>query len=113
MYKVTNCVIGTAVIAASIGVRQGSPTSCLLFILFVNDLIKLYKERCDRDGFLRWLHLLVFMDDTVILSTTRCGITTKLSILGDFCTSHGMKVNTSKTKFMVINGDINDTRDLE
>ena len=112
MYKVTNCVIGTAVIAASVGVRQGSLTSCLLFILFVNDLIKLYKENCNVDGFLRWLHLLVFMDDTVVISTTRQGATEKLRILANVFVSHGMRVNTSKTKFMVINGDVNDENDL-
>ena len=41
MYKVTKCLIGTAIITASVGVRQGSSTSCFLFILFVNDMIKL------------------------------------------------------------------------
>ena len=41
-----------ALITASVGVRQGSPTSCLLFLLFVNDLIKMFKERCGPDGFL-------------------------------------------------------------
>ena len=33
MYQYTSSVIGTAVIAATVGVRQGSPTSCLLFII--------------------------------------------------------------------------------
>ena len=32
MYQYTNSVIGTALIAATIGVRQGSPTSCILFV---------------------------------------------------------------------------------
>lgn len=41
MYRVTLCVIGTAVVNTSIWVRQGSPMSCLLFVLFVNDLIKM------------------------------------------------------------------------
>ena len=44
MYSVTQSIIGTAIITTAIGVRQGSPTSCLLFILYVNDLIKLIKE---------------------------------------------------------------------
>ena len=103
MYKVTNCVIGSAIIAASVGVRQGSPTSCLLFVLYVNDMIKLFKEKCNLDGFLGWLHLLVFMDDTVILSTTRQGAIRKLEMLSSFCNSHGMRVNCSKTNCKVIN----------
>ena len=52
------------------------------------------------------------MDDTVLLSTSRDGIIAKLSILNDFCISHGMKINVSKTKFMVINGNIDDKQDL-
>ncbi len=28
------------------------PTSCLLFIIYVNDLIKMVKENCEPDGFL-------------------------------------------------------------
>ena len=112
MYKITQSVIGAALITASVGVRQGSPTSCLLFVIFVNDLIKIIKERCRPDGFLAWLHVLIFMDDTVLLSTSRDGIIAKLSILNDFCISHGMKINVSKTKFMVINGNIEDKQDL-
>ena len=112
MYKMTQSVIGTALITASVGVRQGSPTSCLLFVLFVNDLIKMFKERCGPDGFLAWLHVLIFMDDTVILSTSRNGILAKLGLLREFCVSHGMKVNVSKTKFMVIKGTAEDERDL-
>ena len=112
IYKTTQSVIGTALITASVGVRQGSPTSCLLFVLFVNDLIKIIRERCGPDGFLAWLHVMIFMDDTVILSTTRNGIKAKLGLLKEFCVTHGMKINVSKTKFMVINGNIEDKNDL-
>ena len=104
MYSVTQSIIGTALVTATIGVRQGSPTSCLLFIIFVNDLIKMIRENCEDDGFLSWLHCLVLMDDTVLMATTRSGITHKLSILKRFCDIYGMKVNQSKTKFFVING---------
>ena len=74
MYSVTQNIIGTAIITTIIGVRQGSPTSCFLFILYVNDLVKLIKDTCEDDGFLSWLHLLVLMDDTVLLATSRKNI---------------------------------------
>ena len=48
------------------------------------------------------------MDDTVLLSTTREGMKNKIKIMYDFCNSHGMSVNNSKTKFMVINGSSQD-----
>ena len=44
IYRVTGCIVGTAVVTASVGEGQGSSKSCLLFIIFVNDLITLIKQ---------------------------------------------------------------------
>ncbi len=96
MYSVTHSTIGAAIVKPSIGVRQGSPNSCLLFIIFVNDLISLIKNGCDADGFLVWLHTLVLMDDTVHLSTSRQGMQRKLTLLNEYCKGHGMCVNNRK-----------------
>ena len=101
MYAMTECVLGFAVFATTVGVRQGSPTSCLLFILFVNDLIKLIKENWEDDGFLFWLHILVLMDDAVLLATTRERMLRKLRLLKNYCDDYGMKGNEGKTKFFV------------
>lgn len=103
MYRATYSIIGAAIVTATVGVRQGSPTSCLLFVLFVNDLVKLMKDGCGLDGFLSWLHVLVLMDDTVILSTTREGMRQKLTLLNQFCIANGMIVNERKTKFFALN----------
>ncbi len=105
MYRVSHSTVGTALISASVSVRQGSPTSCLLSIIYVNDMIALIKQNCGLDGFLRWLHELVLMDDTVFLSTSRSAMMSKIRLLSGFSTSHGMNINLKETKFMVINGD--------
>ena len=107
MYSVTESIIGNAMFVATVGFRQGSPTSCLLFIIYVNDLIKLIKDNCN-DGFLKWLRVLILMDDTVLLSISREKLINKLSLMKKFCCDYGMKVNESKTKFFVINGTIED-----
>ena len=86
MYSVTKNILGTALITTLIGVRQGSPTSCLLFIIYVNELIKLIKETCEPEGFLSWLHLLMLMDDTVLLATNRDNMLKKIQLLNQFCT---------------------------
>ena len=104
MYSNTAIILGLAVISASYGVRQGSPSSCFLFTLFVNKLIRKLKSRCEPDGFLGWLHCLMLMDDTVIFATSRDKLVMKLNILMDFCEHSGMIINRKKTKFMVING---------
>ncbi len=112
IYRVTNCVIGTALVTVSIGVRQGSPTSCLMFVLYVNHLIHMIKQGCGYDGFWGWLHILVLMDDTVLLSTSKPSMIYKLKMLSRFCTTHGMKINNSKTKFFVINGTQDDKQQM-
>ena len=43
---------------------------------------------------------------------SRNGILAKIGLLKDFCDSHGMKINVSKTKCMVINGSAEDKQDL-
>ena len=112
MYKVTKCLLGGSIITASAGVRQGSPTSCFLFIIFVNTLVKLIKDNSPADGFLGWLHLLMLMDDTIILATSRERLIQKLRFLDIYCDSHGMLVNEDKTKLMVINGDADDRQPI-
>ena len=96
MYSVTQSVIGTAIVSTVIGVRQGSPTSCFLFIVYVNDLVKLIKNTCEPDGFLSWLHLLILMDDTVLLATSRENMIKKVKLLTEFCDKYGMVVNEKK-----------------
>ena len=104
MYSNTTNILGSTVITSTIGVRQGSPTSCYLFIIFVDVLILLLKSRCSSEPILGWLHCLMLMDDTVILATSREKMMEKLQLLDKYCQENGMKVNASKTKLMVLNG---------
>ena len=113
MYSSTKSILGSVIVTSTSGVRQGSPTSCFLFILFVNVLIRNMKQRCPPDGFLRWLHILMLMDDTIIFATSRARMLEKLEILHEYCESHGMLVNQPKTKFMVLNGDDMDRQPID
>ncbi len=80
MYRVTQSVVGTALFTTTLGVRQGSPTSCLLFIIHISELVKMTRERCMPEIFLDWLHVLVLMDDTVLLSTSRANLLRKVKV---------------------------------
>ncbi|ELU14743.1 hypothetical protein CAPTEDRAFT_208100 [Capitella teleta] len=102
VYQTTNMILQTAIVTASVRVRQGSPTSCLLFTLVVNDLK--HGRKCPSDGWLKWLHLLMLKDDTVLLATTRERAEQKIQILTEYCQTSGMAINQDNTKFMVING---------
>ena len=44
------------------------------------------------------------MDDAAVLATSRKSCEEKLKIMNEFCINFGMKMNFTKTKFMVING---------
>jgi hypothetical protein len=110
VYSTTKSILRTAIIDSTIGVRQGCPTSGILFILFLNELVKKFKEKCADDGYLKWLHCLLLMDDTVILATTKERAVEKFTIMDEYCKEYGMIINTKKTMYMIINGeDIEDT----
>ena len=71
MYKNTWNVLNSTKINTSSGVRQGAPTSCLLFTTYVDKMVKMIKESVHNDGLLGRLHVLLLMDDTVIMATSR------------------------------------------
>ena len=113
MYKNTYSVINSETISTSSGVRQGAPTSCLLFIMYVDKMIKMIKEKVPVDGFLGDLHALMLMDDTIIVATSREMCLKKLDAVLDYCEEYGMEINEKKTKFMVINHNDEDQLPLE
>ena len=113
IYSSTKNVLGNTIIVSILGLKQGSPMSCLLFIIYLNELVRLYRNQCPVDGFLDWLHCILFMDDTAIMATSKEKCIEKIKIMIDFCNRYGMKINFSKTMFMVINGTIQDRRCIE
>ena len=106
MYTVTQFALGDTLITAMLGVKQGSPSSCFLFILFVDEFVRLVKEKSRPDGLLDWLHLLVLMDDTIILATSHEQLCYKLNILADWCNQSGMVINEDKTEYMSFNSSV-------
>lgn len=74
---VRESLVGGGVVTATRGVRQESPTSSFFFIIIVNELIRLMKERCQSEHRNEQLHLLVLMDDTVLLSISRQNVVKK------------------------------------
>ena len=103
IYKHTINILNSQYIRATIGVKQGGPMSCILFIIYLNVMVVMIKLLAN-DAFLGDQHLMVLMDDTVLLGSTRDMIKKKFEILMEFCVKYGMKVNEIKTKMMVING---------
>ena len=50
MYKSTKNILKSATIDASIGVHQGTPSSCLLFVIYIDYMVRMIKRAVGNDG---------------------------------------------------------------
>jgi hypothetical protein len=89
---------------SNIGVRQGDNLSPNLFKLFIHDLPNVCDKKCDPPTLIsKEIGCLLFADDTILLSTTQCGLQRALNNLQTYCDQWGLAVNPKKTKGMVFN----------
>ena len=112
IYRNTINILNSEYIRATIGVKQGGPMSCLLFVIYLN-VLALMLNAFGNDSFLNDIHALMLMDDTVLLASSRKNIIKKFTIMMDFCKKYGMKVNELKTNLMVINGNSKDREEFK
>ena len=69
----------------------------------------LYGQR----SLLETIHLLIHADDTTILASSREKAEAKLKSLMQYCKLNHISLQLSKCEFIVINGDLNDKRDIK
>ena len=103
--------------SCSIGVRQGENLSPMLFSLYLNDLedfllgegfeglkhLHTYSN-CSylkQTGHLLKLLVLLYADDTALVSDSAEGLQKGLDALASYCTTWKLQVNVSKTKVMI------------
>ena len=55
MYECIRNVLRSAVVTTSVGVRQGGPLSCLLFVIYIDQLVKMLRHEVDVEGFFKIL----------------------------------------------------------
>ena len=68
------------------------------------------KNSFNDDVFTGGVHILMLIDDTILLSTSKACLIRKFKKCQEFCKEYGMSIN--EKKFMVINNDVSDKEDI-
>ena len=96
---------------SKIGLKQGCLASPILFLFFIDELEKMFKQNNARGIQLHpdtiQVFLLMFADDLALMADTVGELQRQLNLLSDFCQNYKLKVNESKTKVVVFkNGGV-------
>ena len=103
-YNGTCGQIGNDSFPCSAGVKQGAATSCPLFTAFIEPTIEAVKS-FGNDGWLENVHIMLLMDDTVVVATSWERMSSKLDLLINSAEDIGMTINPQKSKFIAVNSD--------
>ena len=85
--------------------KQGCNFSSSFFNLYINDLISIInKSNCNPVRLAnRFLDVLLYADDIVLLSESQKGLQQMLNILHAYCLKWKLSINVNKTKIVIFN----------
>ena len=89
--------------SSTVGLKQGDPSSPLLFMLFVNDIIDNINVDLSNIFSINELKLflILYADDQVVFATSPETLQSFLNDIEHYCNVCGLKINTNKTKAMI------------
>jgi len=89
--------------ASKVGIKQGDPSSSLMFLFFINDITNCIND--ELDGIITIEHIklfmLIFADDGILFSTNPETLQIMLNDVQRYCETWGLKINTEKTKIII------------
>ena len=90
-------------IRSDTGVKQGDPSSPLLAMMFMNDIINYINS--DIEGIVTInelkLFILLYADDQVIFSSSAISLQSMINDVQNYCDMWGLKINPGKSKIMI------------
>ena len=108
MYSVVRSVVKykqeiSDIIDIQLGVKQGDPSSSLLFMLFVNDIVDNINSSLDGIFTINEikLFLIMFADDQVLFATSPITLQAMLTDIESYCNTWKLKINVNKTKVLI------------
>ena len=115
LYMNTYCILSygrefSEVFRTFTGIRQGAASSALLFIGFIDGLVKYLEDHCSNEPLIDDLHCLLHADDTAIISTNRIQFIKKCDHMLDYFHENSLSLNLSKSGYLIINGKENDKK---
>ena len=114
-YVMHNPLDTSKYIETSIGLKQGDPSSSLLFIFFINDMLTDINSA--QDGIITisntLLYSILFADDTVLYAHNPETLQSLLDELQQYCSRWGLSINTDKTKTMIFENGRHTTYDFK
>lgn len=85
------------------GIRQGVPSSVLLFLVFIDDLISYLKRICTIEPIIHDMHCLLHADDTAIISTDRNKFIGKCNSMLQYFHDNKLEMNFDKSGYLIFN----------
>ena len=109
-YRVTRCILKSCgklsdVFHTYSGIKQGAPSSVILFIIFMDDVIEVIKQKCINEAVINNLHVLLHADDTLVFSLSHELFVKKCNILINTFHQKKLLLNLKKSGYMIIHDD--------
>jgi len=88
------------------GVRKGRNLSPALFNIYIDDLLRNWKNNADAGILLKrnYLNTLLFADDQVVIRDSEDKLQKSVYILNQMSKDYTLKISTDKTKIMAFKG---------
>ena len=107
VYSHTSCIIHfygsfSDTFTTFSGIRQGSASSVLLFIIFMGRLFPFLRQCCSNEELINDCHTLIHADDTIVISTSIASFILKCNHMIDYLNANKLSLNLDKLSYLII-----------